>query len=126
MRVCSSRLETRSRPGRRPASSLGRFRTLLGVVAAGLVLGVGSAAPVREGPKAGEELEVEIGRVDGKKVKMVFCRVPAGKATLVSPAAEADRRVDEAEREFATEGVWLGKNEVTQAEWARSEEHTSE
>src|SRR5215213_5613517 len=94
------------------------MRTFTVCVLSLLVAAFVLAAPVREGLKAGEESEFTIGEIDGKKVKMTFCRVPAGKATLGSPATEAERRMDEAEHEFATAGFWMGKYEVTQAEWA--------
>jgi sulfatase modifying factor 1 len=59
--------------------------------------------------KGGETVEVEI----AKGVKMTFCWVPKGKATLGSN----DTDDDNPEHEFATEGFWLGKYEVTQEEW---------
>jgi formylglycine-generating enzyme required for sulfatase activity len=62
--------------------------------------------------KGGEEREFEI--ADG--VKMKFCWIPAGKATLGSPKEESDRP-DEVEHEYVTKGFWLGKYLVTQAEW---------
>ena len=64
-------------------------------------------------PKPGEEREFEI----AKGVKMRFCWVPAGKATLGSPAAEKGRYEDEKEHAFETKGFWLGKYEVTQGEY---------
>ena len=79
-------------------------------------------------PKAGEERSFEI--ADG--VKMVFCYIPAGEAQLGSPKAEREAAVkdrgygklenwvDEAEGlrgKYKTKGFWLGKYEVTQAEW---------
>src|SRR5688572_6113892 len=88
---------------------------LLRFVASSLLLGVGVlAAPIRDTSKAGDESEVTIGELDGKKMKMVLCRIPAGKAVLGSPATEADRRANEAEHEFVTQGFWMGKYEVTQ------------
>ncbi len=64
-------------------------------------------------PKAGEERDFEI----AKGVTMRFCWVPAGKATLGSPAGEKDRAESEEEHEFTTKGLWLGKYEVQQSEW---------
>jgi formylglycine-generating enzyme required for sulfatase activity len=64
-------------------------------------------------PKAGEERE--FGIADG--VKMKFCWIPAGNATLGSPKDEKDRNDDEKEHEYVTKGFWLGKYSVTQAEW---------
>ncbi len=65
--------------------------------------------------KGGEVAEVEI----AKGVKMKFCWVPPGKATLGSPETEKDRNAaNEGEHEFTTKGFWLGKYTVTQEEWA--------
>ena len=89
-----------------------------------------SIADIAKGePKAGEERSFEI--ADG--VKMVFCYIPAGEAQLGSPKAEReavlkaikqkeepDWLADESEGvrgKFKTKGFWLGKYEVTQAEW---------
>ena len=63
--------------------------------------------------KGGDEVSFEI--ADG--VKMVFCWIPKGKATLGSPESEKDRSNDEKEHEFATEGFWLAKTECTQSQW---------
>ncbi len=63
--------------------------------------------------KPGEEVEVEI----VKGVKMKFCWVPAGTATLGSPESEKGRGNNENEHKFTTKGFWLGKYEVTQREW---------
>jgi RNA polymerase sigma factor (sigma-70 family) len=70
-------------------------------------------AAAKAEPKAGEEREFEI----APGVKMKFCWIPTGKATLGSPKEEKDRNGDEKEHEYATEGFWLGKYPVTQAEW---------
>jgi formylglycine-generating enzyme required for sulfatase activity len=64
-------------------------------------------------PKPGEQREFEI--ADG--VKMKFCWIPPGKATLGSPATEEKRREDEAEHEYASKGFWLAKYPVTQGEY---------
>jgi len=83
---------------------------LAGIVACSLPR-VGACAE----PKAGEEREFEI----VKGVKMKFCWIPAGEATLGSPATEDKREKDrEPEHKFTTKGFWLGKYEVTQREWA--------
>jgi sulfatase modifying factor 1 len=66
-------------------------------------------------PEPGEERPFEI--TDG--VKMRFCWVPAGKATLGSPKDEKDRSENEGDRAFETKGFWMGKFEVTQAEWEK-------
>ena len=62
---------------------------------------------------AGDVVEVEI----AKGVKMKLCWTPAGKATLGSPASEAERAPYEKEHEFTTRGFWLGKYAVTQEQW---------
>jgi formylglycine-generating enzyme required for sulfatase activity len=92
------------------------------LVAAGLagqfVAATGNA-PVPQTPAgkakaaAGEERTFEI----ASGVRMVFCWVPPGTATLGSPATEAHRVNDAAEHEFTTGGFWMGKYEVTQQEW---------
>ncbi len=64
-------------------------------------------------PKAGEERSFEI--ADG--VRMVFCYIPPGVATLGSPKGEPEREEDELEHEYASRVYWLGKYEVTQREW---------
>src|SRR5580700_270645 len=63
--------------------------------------------------RPGEVIEVEI----AKGVKMMFCWIPAGTATLGSPLTEKERRDEEIEHEFTTKGFWLGKYPVTQQEW---------
>jgi len=75
--------------------------------------GARDAAPVPKGPKAVDELEFEI--ADG--VKMKFCWIPPGKATLGSPKEEKNHNDDEEEHEYVTKVFWLGKYPVTQAQW---------
>ena len=64
-------------------------------------------------PKGGDTRAVEI----SNRVKMVFCYIPRGKATLGSPKEEKGHAFEEVEHEFISPGYWLGKYEVTQAEW---------
>ncbi len=64
-------------------------------------------------PKPGDTRDIEI--ADG--VKMTFCWIPAGNATLGAPANEKDRDLNEGEREYTSKGFWMGKYTVTQAEW---------
>jgi formylglycine-generating enzyme required for sulfatase activity/serine/threonine protein kinase len=82
-------------------------------------------------PKVGDTCEIEI----APNVRMVFCWIPAGECQLGSPKAEQDyirkpglfvpgKPFDPLENEtelhrgkFRTDGFWLGKYEVTQAEW---------
>ena len=79
--------------------------------------------------RPGETREIEI----TAGVKMTFCWVPKGECQLGSPKAERDEALklisaakepewlqSEAEDrrgKFKTDGFWLGKYEVTQAEW---------
>jgi|GEM_PF-3339013 len=68
-------------------------------------------------PKAGDEWDIEI----APNTKMRFCYIPAGECQLGCPRTEAGYWDNEAEDErgkFSTKGFWMGKYEVTQAEWA--------
>ena len=52
-------------------------------------------------------------------LKMAFCWIPPGECQLGSPKTEAERYVDEDRRgKFSTNGFWMGKYTVTQAEWS--------
>ena len=51
--------------------------------------------------------------VVGKSLKMKFCWVPAGKATLGSRNGFDENR----EHQYSTDGLWMGKYTVTQKEW---------
>lgn len=65
------------------------------------------------GSKAGDEW-------DGNDLKMKFCWCPPGTFKMGSPASEPDRQADENQVSVTlTRGFWLGKYEVTQAEWKR-------
>ena len=64
-------------------------------------------------PKPGEMVEFPL----PGGLKMAFCWIPAGTATLGSPVTEKDRSNNEQEHSSTTKGFWLGKNPVTQAEW---------
>jgi formylglycine-generating enzyme required for sulfatase activity/serine/threonine protein kinase len=81
---------------------------------------------VQSGLKGGETQAVEI----AAGVKTVFCYIPPGKWTLGSPTkkqqpSQPARWIDsrqlssgaEVEHEFTSSGYWLGKYEVTQAQW---------
>jgi formylglycine-generating enzyme required for sulfatase activity len=64
-----------------------------------------------EGSKAGEEREVG-------GVKLCWC--PPGRFKMGSPASEPDHRPDEAQVDVTlSRGFWIGKYEVTQAQWKR-------
>jgi formylglycine-generating enzyme required for sulfatase activity len=75
--------------------------------------GLSHAAPVPKHLISSKEREFEI----AENVSMKFCWIPPGKATLGSPKEEQDRCDDEAEHEYTTNGFWLGKYLVIQAEW---------
>ncbi len=64
-------------------------------------------------PVDGEEREINI----TSNTKMKFCWIPAGKAMLGSPENEKGRGYHEARHEFETNGFWMGKYPVTQAQW---------
>ena len=70
-----------------------------------------SPPPNLLGSRAGEERSVA-----GVK----FCWCPPGRFTMGSPPAEPGRRADEAQVEVTlSHGFWMGRYEVTQAEWRR-------
>ncbi|QJW95288.1 Nitrite reductase accessory protein NirV [Frigoriglobus tundricola] len=75
----------------------------------------GAAAPVGSGNARPISDTVYYPLAPG--VSMAFCWIPPGSATLGSPAGEFGRRPDEPEKQFVSKGFWLGKYEVTQAEW---------
>ena len=63
--------------------------------------------------KPGEEVQFPL----PGGLKMTFCWIPPGTATLGSPGSEQERSDNEKEHSYTTKGFWLGKNPVTQAEW---------
>ena len=66
------------------------------------------------GSRAGEERIMEI----TPGVKMTFCWCPAGELTMGSPSSEVDRFSDESQIKVTlSKGFWMGKTEVTQAQW---------
>ncbi|NCA83577.1 MAG: formylglycine-generating enzyme family protein [Opitutae bacterium] len=67
-----------------------------------------------KGPSPGDVQTVDLG--GGVKLELVWC--PAGSYTRGSPANEAGRSDDETQhRVTLTKGFWMGKHEVTQAQW---------
>ena len=80
-------------------------------------------------PKAGDTREIEI----APGVNMTFCWVPKGECQLGSPKdeqdyvtktffegkrpAHLDSETETARGKFQTDGFWMGKHTVTQAEW---------
>ena len=73
-----------------------------------------SRGPRPNSPLVTQQVEYPVSR----SLRMVFCWIPTGEARLGSPRGEATRISHEVERSFSTMGFWLGKYEVTQAEWA--------
>lgn len=66
------------------------------------------------GSRAGEERVMEI----APGVKMTFCWCPPGEFLMGSPSSEADRLRDEEQVKVTfSKGFWMGKTEVTQAQW---------
>jgi formylglycine-generating enzyme required for sulfatase activity len=54
---------------------------------------------------------------NGLRMKLIWC--PPGKFTMGSPLSERDRRANEEQVAVTLDGFWIGKYEVTQAEWER-------
>ncbi len=66
------------------------------------------------GSRAGEERVMEI----APGVSMTFCWCPAGDFIMGSPPTEADKGSDEVQVKVTlSKGFWMGKTEVTQAQW---------
>ena len=101
-----------------------RREFLLSLTASGVIAGGVRRAAVAEagagpsgqvpsfaGSRAGEEREVE---------GMHFCWCPPGEFLMGTPPGETGRRADETQvRVTLTRGFWMGKFEVTQADWKR-------
>jgi formylglycine-generating enzyme required for sulfatase activity len=67
-----------------------------------------------EGLYAGEQQDFEI----APGVKMTFCWCPPGEFMMGSPASVEGRRDDEDQVKVGiSKGFWMGKTEVTQAQW---------
>ena len=79
------------------------------------LLGTAVAAVARGEPKPGDAIDIEM----AAGVKMRFCWVPAGEFWMGAADGEADASEDEKpqRRLRITKGFWLGKHEVTQAEY---------
>src|SRR5439155_1172865 len=57
---------------------------------------------------------------DDNSLKMKFCWCPAGRFTMGSPKDEKDRGFNEDQVSVTiSRGFWLGKYELTQAEWEK-------
>jgi formylglycine-generating enzyme required for sulfatase activity len=66
------------------------------------------------GSRAGEERVWQI----APGVTMTFCWCPAGQFMMGSPSSEADRGSNEEQVKVTlSKGFWMGKTEVTQAQW---------
>src|SRR5262245_35620669 len=87
----------------------GRCTGLL--LTAGLMSSVAAAPRPFSGSKAGDERDVG-------GLKLCWC--PAGKFRMGSPPREPERRPDEAQVAVTlTKGFWMGKYEVTRAQWKK-------
>ncbi len=65
-------------------------------------------------PKPGDVQTVDLG--GGVTLELVWC--PPGTFTMGSPESEAERIDDETQHQVTlTQGFWMGKYEVTQAQW---------
>ena len=94
------------------------LRFLLGVVAGVWVVagvGMGTGCGHRHAPPvAGEERVLVL--PGGAEMTMIYC--PPGTFLMGSPKDEEGRSADEVQHEVTlTSGFWLGKTEVTQAQW---------
>ncbi|MEW6209736.1 MAG: formylglycine-generating enzyme family protein [Acidobacteriota bacterium] len=85
----------------------------------------GGAKPARRSPSNSNrqpakeqeqpELETYTETAGGAAIEMI--RVPAGRFKMGSPASEAGRDSDEAQHQVSVSSFYMGKYEVTQAEW---------
>jgi len=68
-------------------------------------------------PQAGQGFALDL----GGNVAMEFVWIPAGSFMMGSPDSEEDRKSDEGPQHRVTisRGFWMGKYEVTQAQWRR-------
>ncbi len=68
-------------------------------------------------PQPGEAMTVDL----GGGVRMEFAWIPAGEFLMGSPAGEEGRDDDESPQHRVTlsKGFWIGKTEVTQAQWEK-------
>ncbi|MBL8172580.1 MAG: formylglycine-generating enzyme family protein [Acidobacteria bacterium] len=53
----------------------------------------------------------------GNGVKLEMVRIPAGRFTMGSPSNESGRRADEKEHEVTLSAFYIGRYEITQAQW---------
>jgi formylglycine-generating enzyme required for sulfatase activity/tRNA A-37 threonylcarbamoyl transferase component Bud32 len=76
-----------------------------------------SSQVIASAQRAGELLAVNL----GGGVKLDFVWIPAGEFVMGSPANEEGRSRDESPQHRVTlsKGFWMGKTEVTQAQWER-------
>ena len=86
------------------------------VAAAAVSAGAPAAGPA-ENHQAGDARVVDLG--GGVRLDLVW--IPAGEFMMSSPHSEEGRQVAEGQRHRVTfpPGFWLGKYEVTQAQWAQ-------
>ena len=101
------------RGGHTPGPRLFNLGFRVAIVPTAKSLPIPSNLPLKLGQQPGEEW-------NGNALGMPFCWCPAGKFMMGSPETEKDRGTDENQVEVTlTQGYWLGKYEVTQAEYER-------
>jgi len=108
------RRKERSAKRRYPRRRLAVGVLLVAVVIGFIVIAVKKFGTSQNSP--GDTCEVEM----APGVKMTFCWIPPGTATLGSPDGEARRGTagtGETQHKYLCKGFWMGKYEVTQAEW---------
>jgi formylglycine-generating enzyme required for sulfatase activity len=78
----------------------------------------GTLSPPASPHKAGDVWVADLGGLTGLTgLEMVWC--PPGKFLMGSPASESERLPNETQHEVTlTQGFWIGKTEVTQAQWS--------
>lgn len=76
------------------------------------LLSAGERIPLAAGDRAGETW-------NGNGLGMEFCWCPPGTFTMGSPEDEPERMENERQVQVTLSGFWIGKFEVTQAEWLR-------
>jgi formylglycine-generating enzyme required for sulfatase activity len=75
----------------------------------------GTSSPPPGSHQAGDVWVADLGGLT--TMEMVWC--PPGKFLMGSPASEPDRLSNETQHEVTlTQGFWIGKTEVTQAQWS--------
>ncbi len=101
---------------KQPADRYGSAKDFAGSIAEYLRQPAPVSLPVVVPPPRTPEVELPL----PGGLTMAFCWIPKGECQLGSPQTEKKRQADEDEErrgKFVTEGFWMGKYPVTQAEW---------